>query len=107
MTSGWLYRMNDAGLIPSTTYAIQPSLYNYMRGTLFVGGYNSSDIFNNTLACIPSPGESSFFESWFTGVFDIKINGTSVLAAVNQAEFITGYDYIGLNDQTFNALSLF
>ena len=71
MTSGWLYRMNDAGLIPSTTYAIQPSLFNYMRGTLFVGGYNSSDIFNNTLACIPSPRDDDpsidtlYFESWF------------------------------------------
>jgi hypothetical protein len=85
-----------------------------MRGTLFVGGYNSSDIFNNTLACIPSPGNSTYIDSWFTGIYDVKINvtidgqnGTSLLSAVNQASFVTGYDYIGLNDQTFSALGSF
>jgi hypothetical protein len=58
--------MKSTGLTNSTTYAIQPSLYNYMRGTLSVGGYNAADIVDGTLKWIPSPRWQANSDSWLT-----------------------------------------
>jgi hypothetical protein len=92
--------MNNTGVIPTTTYAIQPNLFNYMRGTLSVGGYNSSDIVDGTLKWIPSPLWHPNSDSWVTWIQDVGINGNQMLSNMDKAMFVTGFDYIGLDGGT-------
>jgi hypothetical protein len=93
------------GYLNSTTWAYEPSTWwvldsgtTYVPGTILIGGYNPASVYG-PIQWLPSSVDADSPDSWMTDFASMMINGTSIDLEGSQAEFVTGFQYIGLTSE--------